>query len=128
MKPIRLTMQAFGSYGEKRRLTSQRAAISSSSAATRGRANPPFRCNDVRALRRSEHGWYQQRQKKNEKLDEMLSQFVDVQKTKPYASLILRHTSTGRKKRTLLGGHRGIHALPSGATRNCRMNVKRWNS
>lgn len=42
MKPILLTMQAFGSYGEKRRLTSKRAAIFSSSAATRGRANPPF--------------------------------------------------------------------------------------
>lgn len=42
MKPILLTMQAFGSYGKKRRLTSKRAAIFSSSAATRGRANPPF--------------------------------------------------------------------------------------
>lgn len=66
--------------------------------------------------------------KKNEKLDEMLSQFVDVQKRSRMPRLFLRHTSTGRKKRTLLGGHRGIHALPSGATRNCRMNVKRWNS
>lgn len=128
MKPILLTMQAFGSYGEKRRLTSKRAAIFPHQRRHGVGQIHHFRCNDVRALRRSEHGWYQQRQKKNEKLDEMLSQFVDVQKTKPYASLILRHTSTGRKKRTLLGGHRGIHALPSGATRNCRMNVKRWNS
>ncbi len=71
MKPILLTMQAFGSYGEKTE--------------------------------------------------------IDFQKGGDFF-LISCDTGSCKKKRTLLGGHRGIHALPSGATRNCRMNVKRWNS
>lgn len=36
--------------------------------------------------------------KKNEKLDEMLSQFVDVQKTKPYASLVFTAYQHGQEE------------------------------
>lgn len=36
--------------------------------------------------------------KKNEKLDEMLSQFVDVQKTKPYASLVFTACQHGQEE------------------------------
>lgn len=42
MKPILLTMQAFGSYGEKTEIDFQKGGDFSSSAATRVRANPPF--------------------------------------------------------------------------------------
>lgn len=42
MKPILLTMQAFGSYGEKTEIDFQKGGDFFSSAATRGRANPPF--------------------------------------------------------------------------------------
>ena len=55
MKPILLTMQAFGSYGEKTEIDFQKGSDFFLISGDTGSGKS--------TLRRSEHGWYQQRQK-----------------------------------------------------------------
>ena len=89
MKPILLTMQAFGSYGEKTEIDFQKGSdFFLISGDTGSGKSTIFDAMMFALYGEVSTVGINKDKKKNEKLDEMLSQFVDVQKTKPYASLI----------------------------------------
>lgn len=89
MKPILLTMQAFGSYGEKTEIDFQKGGdFFLISGDTGSGKSTIFDAMMFALYGEVSTVGINKDKKKNEKLDEMLSQFVDVQKTKPYASLV----------------------------------------
>ena len=99
MKPILLTMQAFGSYGEKTEIDFQKGGDFFLISGDTGSGKSTI----FDALMFALYGevstvGINKDKKKNEKLDEMLSQFVDVQKTKPYASLIFTAYQHGQEE------------------------------
>ena len=99
MKPIRLTMQAFGSYGEKTEIDFQKGGdFFLISGDTGSGKSTIFDAMMFALYGEVSTVGINKDKKKNEKLDEMLSQFVDVQKTKPYASLIFTAYQHGQKE------------------------------
>lgn len=99
MKPILLTMQAFGSYGEKTEIDFQKGGDFFLISGNTGSGKSTIFDAMMFALygEVSTVGINKDK-KKNEKLDEMLSQFVDVQKTKPYASLVFTAYQHGQEE------------------------------
>lgn len=99
MKPIRLTMQAFGSYGEKTEIDFQKGGdFFLISGDTGSGKSTIFDAMMFALYGEVSTVGINKDKKKNEKLDEMLSQFVDVQKTKPYASLIFTAYQHGQEE------------------------------
>ena len=99
MKPILLTMQAFGSYGEKTEIDFQKGGdFFLISGDTGSGKSTIFDAMMFALYGEVSTVGINKDKKKNEKLDEMLSQFVDVQKTKPYASLIFTAYQHGQKE------------------------------
>lgn len=99
MKPIRLTMQAFGSYGEKTEIDFQKGGdFFLISGDTGSGKSTIFDAMMFALYGEVSTVGINKDKKKNEKLDEMLSQFVDVQKTKPYASLVFTAYQHGQEE------------------------------
>lgn len=99
MKPILLTMQAFGSYGEKTEIDFQKGSdFFLISGDTGSGKSTIFDAMMFALYGEVSTVGINKDKKKNEKLDEMLSQFVDVQKTKPYASLIFTAYQHGQEE------------------------------
>lgn len=99
MKPILLTMQAFGSYGEKTEIDFQKGGdFFLISGDTGSGKSTIFDAMMFALYGEVSTVGINKDKKKNEKLDEMLSQFVDVQKTKPYASLIFTAYQHGQEE------------------------------
>lgn len=99
MKPIRLTMQAFGSYAEKTEIDFQKGGdFFLISGDTGSGKSTIFDAMMFALYGEVSTVGINKDKKKNEKLDEMLSQFVDVQKTKPYASLIFTAYQHGQEE------------------------------
>lgn len=99
MKPIRLTMQAFGSYGEKTEIDFQKGGdFFLISGDTGSGKSTIFDAMMFALYGEVSTVGINKDKRKNEKLDEMLSQFVDVQKTKPYASLIFTAYQHGQEE------------------------------
>lgn len=99
MKPILLTMQAFGSYGEKTEIDFQKGGdFFLISGDTGSGKSTIFDAMMFALYGEVSTVGINKEKKKNEKLDEMLSQFVDVQKTKPYASLIFTAYQHGQEE------------------------------
>ena len=99
MKPIRLTMQAFGSYGEKTEIDFQKGGdFFLISGDTGSGKSTIFDAMMFALYGEVSTVGINKDKKKNEKLDEMLSQFVDAQKTKPYASLIFTAYQHGQEE------------------------------
>lgn len=99
MKPIRLTMQAFGSYGEKTEIDFQKGGdLFLISGDTGSGKSTIFDAMMFALYGEVSTVGINKDKKKNEKLDEMLSQFVDVQKTKPYASLVFTAYQHGQEE------------------------------
>lgn len=99
MKPILLTMQAFGSYGEKTEIDFQKGGdFFLISGDTGSGKSTIFDAMMFALYGEVSTVGINKDKKKNEKLDEMLSQFVDVQKTKPYASLVFTAYQHGQEE------------------------------
>lgn len=99
MKPILLTMQAFGSYGEKTEIDFQKGGdFFLISGDTGSGKSTIFDAMMFALYGEVSTVGINKDKKKNEKLEEMLSQFVDVQKTKPYASLIFTAYQHGQEE------------------------------
>ena len=99
MKPILLMMQAFGSYGEKTEIDFQKGGdFFLISGDTGSGKSTIFDAMMFALYGEVSTVGINKDKKKNEKLDEMLSQFVDVQKTKPYASLIFTAYQHGQEE------------------------------
>lgn len=99
MKPILLTMQAFGSYGEKTEIDFQKGGdFFLISGDTGSGKSTIFDAMMFALYGEVSTVGINKDKKKNEKLDEMLSQFVDVQKTKPYVSLIFTAYQHGQEE------------------------------
>lgn len=99
MKPILLTMQAFGSYGEKTEIDFQKGGdFFLISGDTGSGKSTIFDAMMFALYGEVSTVGINKDKKKNEKLDEMLSQFMDVQKTKPYASLIFTAYQHGQEE------------------------------
>lgn len=99
MKPILLTMQAFGSYGEKTEIDFQKGGdFFLISGDTGSGKSTIFDAMMFALYGEVSTVGINKDKKKNEKLDEMLSQFVDVQKTKPYASLVFTAYQNGQEE------------------------------
>lgn len=99
MKPILLTMQAFGSYGEKTEIDFQKGGdFFLISGDTGSGKSTIFDAMMFALYGEVSTVGINKDKKKNEKLDEMLSQFVDAQKTKPYASLIFTAYQHGQEE------------------------------
>lgn len=99
MKPILLTMQAFGSYGEKTEIDFQKGGdFFLISGDTGSGKSTIFDAMMFALYGEVSTVGINKDKKKNEKLDEMLSQFVDVQKTKPYASLFFTAYQHGQEE------------------------------
>ena len=99
MKPILLTMQAFGSYGEKTEIDFQKGGdFFLISGDTGSGKSTIFDAMMFALYGEVSTVVINKDKKKNEKLDEMLSQFGDVQKTKPYASLVFTAYQHGQEE------------------------------
>ncbi|MEI3427394.1 MAG: AAA family ATPase [Christensenellales bacterium] len=130
MKPILLTMQAFGSYGEKTEIDFQKGGdFFLISGDTGSGKSTIFDAMMFALYGEVSTVGINKGKKQKEKLDEMLSQFVDVQKTKPYASLIFTAYQHGQEETyTVTRTPRYTRPAKRGEAQSCRMNVKRWNS